>query len=236
MRIQNKIGLEAEYLLRDKKGELVFPGAYGFSTDEFAILGEFRADPGKNYAETGGNFFKEMSDVLFRARTRGLVVDFSGMAEISPDFYTTILREVGMKSIPPCKNVYKTDLLKLSDNVVKKGRIVSVKISCGLHVHFSRQVVHEYYEETDKTKKLVTSTHDILRTSDIVSIVKKMDKNVLPHYQLSSFLKYRQPGFYERKSYGFEYRSLPMTDAFMKLENVMWLVEQSFSYLEALEK
>jgi hypothetical protein len=233
MIIQNKIGLEAEYFLRDKKGELVFPDHYGFSTDEFKVLAEFRASPGEHYAETVGNFFRELSAQIYRAKDKGLTPDFSGVAEVSPEFYAEVIRTTGMKGVPFCKNVYGTDLLKYSDNVVTKtGQITSSRISAGLHVHFSRQAV----QEIQCKKGTETYNVNLLTNSQVKRIVRQMDKKVLPNFAMKVPLKYRMPGFYEKKSYGFEYRSLPMTGAFLSLATVMDVVATAFSLLEQLEK
>lgn len=228
--IRSKIGLEAEFLLRNKKGELVLPADFGFSTDDFMILGEFRADAGWTVKEVVGNFFGEIAHVMKRAKEEKLTVDFSGMAEVSPEKKAQILRAAGMKAIPPCDNVYGRDLLEFSDDVVKKGKIVSSRISAGLHVHFSRRVYHNFV----KGKEIVSQDTNILTKSQMMGIVRNMDKNILPKYQLKTPLKYRQPGFYEIKAWGFEYRSLPMIPTFTNLEEVVSLVTYAFSLLEKL--
>jgi hypothetical protein len=134
--IKNQIGLEAEYLLR-KDGELVFPCDYGFDFDDFLILGEFRAKPGKTVAETIANFFLEYYTVLERAKEKGLTVDIKGWAEITPKFYSEILKKMGSKQINESQNIYGTDILECSDSLVEDGKIVKQYLSTGLHVHFS---------------------------------------------------------------------------------------------------
>lgn len=45
---KNMVGLEAEFLLRDGEGKLVFPEDHGFGYDEWPILAEIRGDPADN--------------------------------------------------------------------------------------------------------------------------------------------------------------------------------------------
>lgn len=234
MNIKNKVGLEAEFLLRNNKGKLVFPGDFGFETDEFEILGEFRADAAFSRYQAVGNFFTSLMWVLDKAKENNLTVDFSGVTTITPEQKAEIIRKVGYKSVPPCTNVYKTDILALSDDVVdKKGNIISSRISAGLHVHFSRRMYHETYV---KGKLIEASDVNLLLLRQIKSMVREMDKKILPIYQPKATLKYRQPGFYEMKPWGFEYRSLPMSIDFTDYNNVRHVVDFAFSLLEKLEK
>ena len=83
--IENKIGLEFEFLLRNKKGDLVFPGKHGFDTDDFPIIGEARAEAGSSVEETLGNFFKAYYEVVKKAEKKNLTVDISGYTEITND-------------------------------------------------------------------------------------------------------------------------------------------------------
>ncbi|RPJ74110.1 MAG: hypothetical protein EHM20_11145 [Alphaproteobacteria bacterium] len=232
MEIKNKIGLEAEIILRDYSGKVRFPGKHGFGHDEFFLLGEFRAKPGETRNETVGNFMDALSEVFYRAREKKFQVDFSGLTEISPEMKADITRKMLTKRIPECSNIYGTDILKLSDDVVENGVIKTCRLSAGLHVHFSRWAYHTWME--DKTRK--ESWKDIITPSQMQNIITQMDKNILPRYNLGVPLKYRNPGFYEKKSYGFEYRSLPMVKDFTEIDAVLDLVDFSFSLLEKLDK
>lgn len=236
MKIVNQVGLEAEFILRDEKGKIRYPAKHGFGHDDFFILGEFRADPGRTREETVGNFMKALSGVIYKAQAKKLVVDFSGSWEIQPEFKAEILRKMASKQIAECKNIYGTDILKFSDDVVEDGKIKVCRISAGLHVHFSRWVFHEYEKSVGDKKSTVSEWLSILTPSQRRSIIVNMDNNILPHYDLGIPLKYRQKGFYEEKSWGFEYRSLPMVHDFTSIDKVMELVDFSFSQLEKLSK
>lgn len=143
--LQNKVGLEAEYLLRNKDGELVFPGDYGFTTDEYVILGEFRGEPGNSPAETCAFFLKEYYDLLSKAKKAGLTVDISGWTTVDNPFSARILRKMGTKVINESSNIYGTDILELSDEVFQDGQKIGKHISCGLHVHFSSLITSEQF-------------------------------------------------------------------------------------------
>ena len=231
MRIVNKIGLEAEFILRNEKDEIVYPGYYAFSTDEFIILGEFRGEPGETRGETIGNFFKELIETRRKAKKNKLHLDF-GYNEITPEFKAKILRRMGTKLIQSCLNLYGKDILSMSDNIVKDGVIVKVKISTGLHIHFSKAVIHKW---KDKDGNQCNSSLKLLKERDIKNIIKKMDTNILPNYDLGVKLKYRNPGFYEYKTWGFEYRSLPTCIKILDFENLVKVVDYSFSLLEKLD-
>lgn len=233
MRIVHQIGLEGEFILRNSKGDVVFPGDYGFSTDEFILLGEFRANPGQDREETVGNFMEKIAQVIYSARKQKLMADFSGMAEITPELKAEAVKKMGAKSVPSCLNLYKTDILGFSDDIVEKGKLIASRISAGLHVHFSRGAKSRF---VDKDGKTTDDWISILMDSQRNSIIRAFDKNVLPGYSLGVPLKYRQPGFYEMKKWGFEYRSLPMVWRFLEINGIMELVDYAYSQLEKLEK
>lgn len=139
--IINKVGLEAEFFLTGKGGKLLYPGDHGFSTDEFIILGEFRAKPGKTRAETFGNFYSEYAEVLTKAYKKGFDINLDGVKRIDPTKNAEILRKMGTKAITESKNIYGTDILELTDNIIDDGKIVGRYISTGLHIHFSSSVI-----------------------------------------------------------------------------------------------
>lgn len=149
----NKVGLEAEYLLTDKKGNLVFPSDYDLDTDEFAILGEFRGEPGETSAETTANFLKEYYSVKNFVEKENLVMCLNGWSTISPEFYSQILRRMGGKELPLCKNIYNIDILNSTDAIVEDGIIKGHRISCGLHIHFSSSVT--------ETRKITFAEQDV---------------------------------------------------------------------------
>jgi len=235
MKIVNKIGLEFEYfLVNPKTNTLVIPELYDLECDDFILLGEVRPDPGISTSEVIGNFYKALIRTRKLVAEDKLVMDFSGVKEITPQFKAEILRKIGTKEIAHAKNIYKTDILNLSDDVVEDGRVITCYVSTGLHVHFSRSAEEEW---VDKDNRKQSSKINLLTTSQMFSIIRSMDKNILPKHNLGVNLKYRNPGFYELKSHGgFEYRSLPMYSNFLNLEELESLVDYSFGLLKKLDK
>jgi len=232
MNIVNKIGLEAEFFVL-KKGVLAYPRKLGFQVDNFLLLGEMRAKPGKTREETIGFFFDELARNLLIAKKQKVEIIFPGYVEISPELKAETLRAMGTKEIAETKNIYRTDILHLSDDVIENGVLFHTNISNGLHIHFSKEVVHSYFD--DKFKEH-TDKKFILRNSEKISLIKKMDDNIFPKYAPPIQLKYRKPGYYEDKNWGFEYRSLPMIDAFTDIYQLTSLVDFCFTQLELLEK
>lgn len=139
-KIINQVGLEAEFFVTNKKGEVLYPMANGFDCDEFIILGEFRAKPGKTRSETIGNFMQSYYEVQEIAKKRKVVINLDGIKQISSKKNAEILRKMGSKVISESKNIHGTDILELSDNVIKGGKIIGRSLSTGFHVHFSSTV------------------------------------------------------------------------------------------------
>ena len=273
MSIKNMVGLEAEFLLRNKGNkELTFPGDFGFDTDEYIILGEFRGEPGETIAETISNFMLAYYNVVALADKKEKVIDLTGYANIDNEFNAKIMRKMGSKQVNDSANIYGTDILNLSDVLVKDGEVVGKKLSCGLHVHFSSQasstalienisdrytylpvsiplaigegirtVLEVYKREINPTYVENKSKREVLVTCSKISkpvikyFVESMDKEVLPKFVDNikmPKLKFRNPGFYETKSWGFEYRSLPFNEEV--LNNIFYITKYAFDLLEGL--
>lgn len=257
---ENKVGLEAEFLLR-KGEELVYPSEYGFSTDDFLILGEFRADPGLTKEECLANFMKAYYQVVSKAEKAKLTVDISGYTTITNKKLIEIKRKMGHKDISACENIYGTDILELSDTLVEDGKIVGHNISCGLHVHFTSQDDAKTELKTDSYTKIafpefmlgkqaisfgdlykkdakqietiVKASANRITKPVIQYLVKGMDDALFDEFKPEISLKFRQPGFYEKKSHGgFEYRSLPFS--IKVLDNIYKVVDTAFSLLESI--
>jgi len=159
-------------------------------------------------------------------------------------------------------NIHGTDISEYSDQVVEKGKIQGAKASCGLHIHFScyKKSTHASKKDTyepillpigvagaetilrlykkigsDEDKKIEVSV-SLLTKPAVEWIVKEMDKAFFKKFQppKEESTKYRQPGFYELKPYGFEYRSLPATPDTMKA--LPEIVEKSFKLLDEVGK
>lgn len=257
MSIINKVGLEAEYLLRDAKGNLVYPADHGLGADSFPIIGEFRGKPGKTRADAIGNFLKAYYEVIFRAKKEKLTIDLKGWASVSPEFHAKAMRKMETKEVAQCQNIGDVDILARTDDEVVRGKIVKKRISAGLHVHFSAHEVQtgaligQYDLDTllkngkdklDVYSRLSANIKDSksavkasrLSQPAIVEIVKGMDKALLPLFVKGlPALKYRLPGFYELKDHGIEYRSLPFTQ--IVLDKIDEITDQAFTLLEALE-
>lgn len=144
MTIINKIGLEAEFFVTDKEGDLFFPSDYGFSSDEFIILGEFRAQPGETRIETVTNFMKEWYAINEQAKKKNVLISILPYKEVDIDFWSTILKTMGTKQITQSENIYNLDITKDSDAIIKRGKIVGHRLSIGLHIHFSSYVKEEH--------------------------------------------------------------------------------------------
>lgn len=95
-------------------------------------------------------------------------------------------------------------------------------------VHPSIMLYRKSYEEVDKT---LVARASRLNTPTIRYIVSEMDKAFFDRFapKEGERTKYRQPGFYELKPYGFEYRSLPANDVTM--EALPEIVEFAFELL-----
>lgn len=257
------IGLEAEFLLVNDKNELVYPREHGFDTDDFVILGEIRAKPGKTRQETIAHFIEKFYETQYLAKSKNLTMEMeTGFRSVSPKFYSEILKKMDHKNVSRSQNIYpEINLLELSDANVVDGKILNHKISYGLHIHFSSQnVVSEKYqidktkytpvriplsleninanidlfrqEIVDKESREVTSTANAITKPVIKHIVSELDKNILVKFKPEENLKYRNPGFYEIKQHGFEYRSLPFNQNV--LDNIASIVDFGYNLLEDL--
>ncbi len=263
-KILNCVGLEAEFFLRGEKNKLLYPAANGFSTDEFVILGEFRAKQGENREETISNFMKEWYKIIFQAKKQNHKIDIeTGYTEIDPKFYAEILRKMGTKVVAQSKNIHDIDLLSLTDAVVENGVLQKHYLSIGLHIHFSSTVTDEqvykrkeanyssvriplsisgnnvaemnlFQKDNEKeTETKLTSTVSRITKPVLYHFIQELDDKILSQYKIEVPLKYRNPGFYETKPWGFEYRSLPFNQSV--LSNIAEIVDFSFNLMEDLE-
>jgi hypothetical protein len=275
MAIKSMIGLEAEYLLFNPKGELIVPPAT-LDRDGYPVLGEIRGDPGKNIEETLVNFFKARVETIRKIR-KGYILKFLDRERVPLKIYKEANRQVNAADkehgLNDVRNIYGTDISDFSDQIMKANKIQGVWISCGLHIHFSceerteKEIRKDTYEPVhlpidwalaknvprpegigmlELTKPTITLFREmynikvdetlIARASRINKptlnfIVSEMDKKFFNRFapKEDQRTKYRQPGFYEVKPYGFEYRSLPANDA--TIEALPEIVEYAFSLL-----
>lgn len=243
--LEKKIGLEFEFILYSNKlNSIVFPGKYGFSTDEFIILGEERTGAFSTMPEIMGDFYNKWYKLQEKFNQNNLAYNSRGYESVTPEFYAGILRSMSTKEISVCKNLYKTDILKLTDAIVENGVIKSYYISCGLHLHFSLMSKQTFRKDTfspfngDLYKKLGESTEtkseNVMPIEWMKKIIRGYDKLWL-RILTKDFprLKFRYPGYYETKPWGFEYRSLPFNDQVIKF--LPQIISDGFKFLDQIK-
>jgi hypothetical protein len=268
MAILQKVGLEAEFLLINAKDEIIIPPS-SWDRDGFPLLAEIRGGPGKTVAETITNFKAREYEIIEGMR-KGHTMRMSDMELIKLALYKRANKEVNWdeksESMGKVKNIYGTDIEDFSDQVVKSNKIQGIRISCGLHIHFSCGQELEYQEEVDEYEQVILpiglgdsgvlvgqhrdEDEDPIQFTQaqllakemlkpcvylyrhkgytpkgkkkrlyvsrfnkpaIAHVVKTLDKEFFERFApvKAGRTKFRQPGFFELKPYGFEYRSLP---------------------------
>ena len=267
MAIKSMIGLEAEFLLINAKNEIIIPPA-SWDRDGFPLLGEIRGDAGKTVAETVTNFRGKELEIMEDMR-KGHTMRMSDLEMIKLALYKKANKEIDWdekaEDMGKILNITGVNIEDFSDQVVKNNKIQGIRISCGLHVHFSCGQSLEYQHDEDVYEQVIlpvglgeghlVGTHHSEEGADIpfspaellakemlkpclylyrhagykkkgkkhrlfVSklnkpaieyIIRAMDKEFFGRFAPAkeNRTKYRQPGFFELKPYGFEYRSLP---------------------------
>lgn len=260
--IKNMIGLEAEAFLRKEgSDELVVASEVTNRHDDFPLLAEIRGEPGIEVSSAVANFMSELYH-LRKLLPSGYYLDMSSsFYSIPASLYSKCMHIMGTKELSKAKNIYGTDMTELNDMQIVDGKIQSTLISAGLHVHFSSTVedtisvpvvdqytsvsiplkfgdadisfsnLYKRIEAKGEPRKVTAKVNQITRPV-LEYIVKKMDEELLPKYAPEEKMKYRMPGWYEIKPYGFEYRSLPMDN--LVLNTLYQIAEYSFSLLDDL--
>jgi len=179
-----KIGIEVEYFLFDKDGNIVSPSDYSISQDECGYLAELRCEPGTSVYETFGFYLAEKKRMLEQIKfaNNGLSISSESHIKIPFRMLRNFQHRYG-KNIANESNIYHHEYHSLASQ------------HAGIHVHFSRN------EERTIGDKSIT----IYPFYDFIPIITGMDREYKEEIKASK----RKPGFYELKSYGFEYRSLP---------------------------
>ncbi len=92
-----------------------------------------------------------------------------------------------------------------------------------------------FYQKDREYNKEITNTASVSRITKPVlyHFITELDEKILSQYKIDVPLKYRNPGFYEIKPWGFEYRSLPFNQAV--LSNIAEIVDFSFNLMEDLD-
>lgn len=276
MAIRMKVGLEAEFLLINTKGEIIIPPSH-WDRDGFPLLGEIRGEAGKSVAETVTNFKAGEMNVLGKLN-KGHTIRMSDLELIKLALYKKANKEVNWaekaEDMGKVMNIHKVDIEEFSDQIVKGNKIQGIRISCGLHVHFSCGEEIVYKDERDQYEQVILPiglgesgimvaqhnkdnaahtpidfTPAELLAKELLKpclylyrhkgfkkeketrlfakrlnkpateyIVKEMDKAFFDRFAPDKVdrTKYRQPGFFELKPYGFEYRSLPANAKIME--------------------
>lgn len=257
----NKVGFEAEVFLTNK-GKIVIPSEYGLPTDDYLLLGEVRAEPGRNAREAYLNFILEYERFKLRAMVKGLKIKLGsyGVLEIPVKQHNDVLRTMGNKEISHAENIYPDiDILSFSDNIVdvdKKSKtycqIIKVKKSCGFHIHFSstdkKEIITYHYEPIKinahvESIRLEKTLYEKGRKNELSSSVSRITMPVIREFVTklddkfySKYCKvetrFRRKGFFEEKSHGFEYRSLPFTNSILK--DLFEISKFSFSLFDLL--
>jgi hypothetical protein len=137
------VGLEAEFLLLDEKGEVVIPPCY-LDRDDFPLQGEVRGKQGQNVPETLANFVHRRM-VVERSLPPDYVASFAPVAKVGLATYQKAMRACetpkGGKDARDIKNIHGVDISGFSDQIIKHGKIQGIRASCGLHIHFSCRAV-----------------------------------------------------------------------------------------------
>lgn len=241
------IGIEAEYLTLNEEGEVVVPPSY-VDRDDFPLLAEIRAKPGKTVADTVSNFLLRKMEVE-GSLPRDRSMSIQSGARVGLDVYREALRACTKpknETLSQAKSIYGTDVTDFSDQIIKNGKIQGINISCGLHIHFSCRAVDRVEVRTPKytavqipirvpetvpegaktllqpyldlykcedyeVESVLEATASLLNQPTVEWMVRSLDEAFFDLFapDKKERTKYRQPGFYERKEYGFEYRSLP---------------------------
>lgn len=255
MTIKSKVGLEAEFLLRNGKNEIVVPPAT-WDRDGFPLLGEIRGEPGEKASETITNFVAKKMEILDKISAKSSI-QFASRERVPLKLYKQANAQMNAAdkegAMADIQNIYGTDISEFSDQIISKNRIQGIWVSCGLHIHFSceevseTKVEEEQYEQVIlpiginfssatlsdeekaameemmkptlylyrrkgwKEKKVLKARASRLNRPAVHYIVKAMDEKFFDRFapEEKERTKYRQPGFFEMKPYGFEYRSLP---------------------------
>lgn len=257
----NKIGVEAEFFIINSKKEIIIPPGY-FDRDDFPIFGEIRGEPGQSVAETIANFTRarikaeenisESHSMIFDSYARIKLDTYrKAMKQV-----TKPKNEMVGKTL----NIYGTKIDEFSDQIIEKGKIQGIWASTGLHIHFSSVIEDEcevkeaeyepvhlpislgdvkttlnlYRHEGYTTKKTIKVTASQLNYPTTYWLVEQMDKKFFDRFvpNKDKRTKYRHPGYYELKDYGFEYRSLPASNETM--ESLREIVSYSFELLKDL--
>lgn len=118
--------------------------------------------------------------------------------------------------------------------IAPKYKLISLPISQKIgDINFPAQSINVYTKEGYDTTETIKVSCSKISYPVIEYFVERLDNEFLSLANLGlPELKYRQPGFYERKEYGFEYRSLPFNE--YTLNHIAQITKFSFDLLKGL--
>lgn len=181
-----KYGFEKEYFVADSEGKFVLcpPELRG---DECGFLAEARGEPHEDPFKAAYLFLAEEEKLKEKVTSLGLRLLWVTETKLSTALLRDALRRNGKPVYPTERgNIYGLDY-KANDR----------RQRAGLHVHVSNERQFHYKGEVVGT---------VSSFFDFVKIIQKLDGRFKKEIKQA----WRLPGFYEIKSHGFEYRSLPM--------------------------
>lgn len=235
MKIKNTVGLEWEFLVK-RGNEFILPEKLGLAHDDFPLLGEARAQHGGTVSETVSNFIKTVIDVrlVLNKEKCDMVLDY-GTVPLKQ--YITVLQSLSVKEVDNTPNIYGTVLLEQPSDTFENDGKQYRRVSTGLHIHFGREAIstHEITQPGGVTR-IQEDRLPLLTLSQCKRTIRRLDNTLFKMFPSSTALSYRQPGFYQLKPYGFEYRSLPMLDTFTDPFTMMGVVSNCFEQLKRLDK
>lgn len=261
---QRQVGIEAEFFLLNPDGNaIVIPerwdrdsftilgevrGAPGNTTAE--AIGNYY----KRYYEVENKLKRNHQIVMEPMR----LIDLKAYQKAMRDMNAVDKFD----AINNIHNIYGTDISEYSDQVLKAGKIQGAKASCGLHIHFScvdyaeQDITKDTYTSVNlpisvgdvstylslykmdekEVKEKIRVEVSLLTKPAIEWMVKEMDEAFFEKFAPpeGKRTKYRQPGFYELKPHGFEYRSLPATKE--TVEALPEIVGTAFDLISTLSK
>jgi hypothetical protein len=189
-----EIGIEKEVFLLDKNRQIMEPKLYGFPHDEFCFLVELRSVPSDRFEPAYLSLHQEELRYKLRANKFGMELRDIPTVIKSKDWVDKHWNKYNLHKFDDSdntQNIYNPYHKKQSHHLgVLDTENPDIKtLTAGMHVHFSSRD-----SETGEVIGL-----------PIENIVEKMDKHF--YYEIKNVD--RNPGEWEPKAHGFEYRSLP---------------------------
>ncbi len=183
-----KYGFEIEFFLTQKKTFVICPKGMESQMDECGWLAEARGKPKSDPIEAAFSCLADIHRLKTLVTEKKLRLSSVSYAELTPELMRQARRTHGKRNYPEGRgNIHNLDFAP-DDELARAG----------LHIHFS-----DYYERKDD-KGVVHQDHCPI---NMPKIIQAFDKE----FEADIYEAKRLPGFYEMKSWGFEYRSLPNT-------------------------